>query len=81
MSHFYPEDCPKLVQLALLHVNDLFPAVDHVVYTATGRWLFIDESGDMPSFSEADIDLDLLERASDSVRGFPAVFALVTEEE
>lgn len=69
------------VTRALDHVRVRFPDVTHVVYTREGKWVYMSDDGDSPSFNGRlhDMDIGLLEEAADHVSdtcGFPAVFCV-----
>lgn len=70
---------PEKVTAALLHVQQHLPQVVQVVYLRDGRWRYMDEEGEAPSFAGKAISVRLLEDAADAVSnrfGFPAAFSL-----
>ena len=73
MAKYYPAGIPAAVVKALNHVRSVFPNVNHVAYCADGRWLYMDENGNMPAFNGL-IDVGILEDAADALDSFPAIF-------
>ena len=68
-------DIPIEVSKALKHVKTFFPEVTIVVFNKFGQWTYMTDDFDQPNFGD-DIDLGILEDASDSVINLPAVFYL-----
>ena len=63
----------KEVYDALVHVRQFHPDVEIVVYTSDGRWHYVTEDFNLPTF-DPKIDVGILEDAADSLEQFPAVF-------
>lgn len=55
----------KKIKEAFLHVQSMVPCVVAVVYDDEGRWAYLTESGEVPTFKGKGIDVSLLEEASD----------------
>jgi len=68
---------PRKVLKALNHVRKFFPDVMMVVFNSAGRWQYLTEDFNAPTFSDK-IDVGILEDAANavdnSIIGFPAVF-------
>lgn len=62
---------------ALNHVHSLHPDVTHVVYTSAHKWVYMDEDGIAPAFDKnGEVDIGLLEDASDCIEQLPCVFTI-----
>ena len=71
------------VQMALRHINGIFPEVTQVFFGADGRWMYCDEDFETTDFDEAPskVDIGLLEDAADAAdndKGFPCAYRLLT---
>lgn len=66
-------NAPKEVVKAFEHVNAFFPEVTMVVFNKFGQWSYMTDNFEQPTFND-DIDVGILEDASDSVTELPAVF-------
>ncbi len=67
------------VEVALRHVNSVFPNVTQVFYGIDGRWLYFDENLECPDFEDGNIDVSLLEEAANAAyedKGFPCSYRL-----
>lgn len=67
-------DQGKLINLAFEEVQRVFPAVTTVTFDEHGRWVYLTDSDEAPSFDNTNIDMDLLDDASNSVLDLPATF-------
>lgn len=63
---------PIQVFLAFSHVRSFYPEVTHVLFTREGKWLYMGDDGEMPTFCDQ-VNTGLLEDASDVV-DFPSVY-------
>lgn len=61
------------IKKAMEHIQAHHPEIVYVVYTAENRWLYADEDFKFPSFG-SEIDIGILEDASDSVGFLPSIF-------
>lgn len=72
-----------LVRDAFKEVQKFFPAVCLLLYLPDGRWQFLDQDGEAPTFPNT-LDVSVLEAAADSILDTPALFydetAFVREE-
>jgi hypothetical protein len=59
---------------AIDHVRTFFPEVCMVVFNAAGRWQYLTEDFERPNFKDADIDIGLLEDASNTAWPLPSVY-------
>ena len=71
------------VQMALRHVNGVFPEVTKVFFGADVRWMYCNQDFEAPNFDEAPgkVDIGLLEDAADAADndiGFPCAYRLLT---
>jgi hypothetical protein len=64
------------VEVAFRHVKSLIPEVDCVVYGKDSRWMYIDSTNmlDPISFENVEVDVGILEEASDSLETLPCFF-------
>jgi hypothetical protein len=67
------------IKTALEHVRQFHPEVTHVVFNGYGQWMYCDDNFKAPNFKDSDIDVSLLEEASDSVQFVPSAFWLGCE--
>lgn len=67
-------DQGKLVNLALAEVQRAFPSVVTVSFDEDGTWEFLTATGIAPNFDNTNIDMDLIEAASNTVLDLPATF-------
>jgi len=74
---------PKVLE-AIDHVRRFFPVVDMVIFNDAGRWQFTGEDFDKVVFGDADIDISLLEEASQAAfdvnGGYAVAFQAYTSE-
>lgn len=63
------------VETALLHVRQYHPTCVKVLFDNTGRWRYMDANNEGFSFG-GDIDVDLLEIASDTLNELPILFEM-----
>lgn len=63
------------VEAALFHVRKHHPTCVKVLFDVMGRWRYMDASNEAFAFSD-DIDIDLLEIASDTLSELPVLFEL-----
>lgn len=61
------------VRTAMGHVRQFHPEVTRVYFDGSGRWQYTDGRRRGPQFGD-DIDVDLLEAASDSLGNLPVTF-------
>lgn len=63
------------VEAALLHVRQRHPTCIKVLFDASGRWRYMDANNEAFTFGD-DMDMDLLEIASDTLDELPVLFEL-----
>lgn len=61
---------------ALFYVKGFFPQITTVIYNKQGMWLYMDDNFNTPNFDDFDIDINVLEFASDSVTELPFIYQL-----
>ena len=65
---------PEIIK-AMEHIQSLFPKVVYVTYGIGWGWRYSDEDLKAPQFTESnEVDIDLLEKAADSVECLPCIF-------
>jgi len=62
------------ILLAFAHVQTFFPSVAIVIYDKNGQWLYMDENFESFNFIGCDIDVSILEDASDSIETLPFIY-------
>lgn len=63
------------VEKALKHVKEYYPDVTTVVFNKEGMWQYFTDEFEAPKFGD-EIDVNILEKAVDSLEEFPAVFQI-----
>jgi len=63
------------VETALRHVRDHHPTCVKVLFDAMGRWRYMDAANEAFAF-DGNMNIDLLEIASDTLNELPALFEL-----
>ena len=75
----YPENLvTDEVKEALKHVVSIHPSVCQVVYDIHCRWHYLDSEFESIPFDDR-VDVDILEKASDSLSILPCAFSLSFE--
>jgi hypothetical protein len=64
------------VESAILHVRKFHPTCTRVLFDSMGRWRYMDSDNNGFSFEGDQIDIDLLEIASDTLDELPVLFEL-----
>jgi hypothetical protein len=64
------------VESAMLHVRKFHPTCTRVLFDSTGRWRYMDSNNNGFSFEDDQIDINLLEIASDTLNQLPVLFEL-----
>lgn len=62
------------VEWAIAHVRKFYPSCVKVLFDNMGRWRYMDADNNAFDFTGKDIDVDLLETASDTVDELPILF-------
>jgi|AntRauMFilla1563_2_1112583.scaffolds.fasta_scaffold223130_1 hypothetical protein len=62
------------VVTAFQHVKSFFPQVNIVVYNKNGMWCYMDEDFNTLNFEGVNIDVSVLQDASDSITIQPFVY-------
>ena len=63
----------KEIEIALEHVRSIHSEVTHVVFNREGQWMYFGDNFKAPKFDN-NIDIGILEEASDSIQTLPSVF-------
>lgn len=67
---------PEPIQAAFREVQAVFSNLDHVTYLEDLRWRYTLADGECPAFPKGLIDVDLLEKAADSLTEVPVTYSL-----